>query len=199
VGHTLWLALASSALALAWSVAWLECAPRRWDNAARALLYLPILLPAVLWVVGLYRVGLWLRWEGSAAGLLLAHTTMVLPYVLIALSPAYLGFDPRYAQLNASLGHGRWRLLWQVKWPLLKRSIAASAAVGFAVSVAQYLPTLYLGAGRFATVTTEAVNLAAAGQRSLTAAYAVLQFTLPVLGFALAAWVGRPRRFRIAA
>ncbi len=199
VGHTLWLALASSALALAWSVALLECAPRRWDNAARALLYLPILLPAVLWVVGLYRLGLWLRWEGSAAGLLLAHTTMVLPYVLIALSPAYLGFDPRYAQLNASLGHGRWRLLWQVKWPLLKRSIAASAAVGFAVSVAQYLPTLYLGAGRFATVTTEAVNLAAAGQRSLTAAYAVLQFTLPVLGFALAAWVGRPRRFRIAA
>ena len=199
VGHTLWLALASSALALAWSVAWLECAPRRWDSAARALLYLPILLPAVLWVMGLYRLGLWLRWEGSAAGLLLAHTTMVLPYVLIALSPAYLGFDPRYAQLSASLGHGRWRLLWQVKWPLLKRSIAASAAVGFAVSVAQYLPTLYLGAGRYATITTEAVNLAAAGQRSLTAAYAVLQFALPVLGFALAAWVARPRRFRMTA
>jgi putative thiamine transport system permease protein len=199
LGHTLWLALASAALALGWSVAWLECAPRRWDSAARALLYLPILLPAVLWVVGLYALGLWLRWEGSAAGLLLAHTVMVLPYVLIALSPAYLGFDPRYAQLNASLGHGRWHLLWRVKWPLLRRALAASAAVGFAVSVAQYLPTLYLGAGRFATVTTEAVNLAAGGQRSLTAAYAVLQFALPVLGFALAAWVGRPRRFRIAA
>lgn len=199
LGHTLWLALASSALALAWSVAWLECAPRRWDSAARALLYLPILLPTVLWVVGLYALGLWLRWEGSAAGLLLAHTVMVLPYVLIALSPAYLGFDPRYAQLNASLGHGRWNLLWRVKWPLLRRALAASAAVGFAVSVAQYLPTLYLGAGRYATVTTEAVNLAAGGQRSLTAAYAVLQFALPVLGFALAAWVGRPRRFRIAA
>jgi putative thiamine transport system permease protein len=199
LGHTLWLALASAALALAWSVAWLECAPRRWDNAARTLLYLPILLPTVLWVVGLYALGLWLQWEGSAAGLLLAHTVMVLPYVLIALSPAYLGFDPRYAQLNASLGHGRWHLLWRVKWPLLRRALAASAAVGFAVSVAQYLPTLYLGAGRYATVTTEAVNLAAGGQRSLTAAYAVLQFALPVLGFALAAWVGRPRRFRIAA
>ncbi len=199
VGHTLWLALASAALALAWSVAWLECAPRRWDSAVRVLLYLPILLPTVLWVVGLYALGLWLHWEGSATGLLLAHTVMVLPYVLIALSPAYLGFDPRYAQLNASLGHGRWHLLWRVKWPLLRRALAASAAVGFAVSVAQYLPTLYLGAGRFATVTTEAVNLAAGGQRSLTAAYAVLQFALPVLGFALAAWVGRPRRFRIAA
>lgn len=195
---TLWLGLASAAIALAWSVAWLELAPRRWDDALRPLLYLPLVLPAVLWVVGLYAVGLRLQWEGRPAGLLLAHTTMVLPYVLLALSPAYLGFDPRYAQLNASLGHGRWRFLWRVKWPLLRRALAASAAVGFAVSVAQYLPTLYLGAGRYATVTTEAVNLAAGGQRSLTAAYAVLQFVLPVLGFALAAWAGRPRRFRIA-
>lgn len=196
---TLWLGLASSALSLAWSVAWLETAPRRWDQALRPLLYLPLVLPAVLWVVGLYAVGLRLQWEGSGAGLLLAHTVMVLPYVLLALSPAYLGFDPRYAQLHASLGQGRWRFLWCIKWPLLRRALAASAAVGFAVSVAQYLPTLYLGAGRYATVTTEAVNLAAGGQRSLTAAYAVLQFALPVLGFALAARAGRPRRFKIAA
>ncbi|MBX3610789.1 MAG: ABC transporter permease subunit [Hydrogenophaga sp.] len=196
---TLWLAAASSAIALVWCLAWLELAPRHWDDAARPLLYLPLLLPAVLWVVGLYGMGLQLRWEGQPSGVLLAHGVMVLPYVLLTLSPAYLGFDPRYAQLCATLGRGRWHFLWRVKWPLLRRAIAGSAAVGFAVSVTQYLPTLYLGAGRYATVTTEAVNLAAGGQRSLTAAYAVLQFVLPVLGFAVAAWVGRPRRFRIAA
>ncbi|MGE0348050.1 ABC transporter permease subunit, partial [Hydrogenophaga sp.] len=193
---TLWLAAGSSAIALVWSVAWLELAPRRWDEALRPLLYLPLVLPAVLWVVGLYAVGLRLRLEGQALGVLLAHTLMVLPYVLLALSPAYLGFDARYAQLNASLGHGAWRFLWRVKWPLLRRSLASAAAVGFAVSVAQYLPTLYLGAGRYASVTTEAVTLASGGQRSLTSAYAGLQILLPVLAFALAAWVGRPRRFR---
>ena len=31
------------------------------------------------------------RREGQWTGLLLAHTVMVLPYVLLALSPAYLG------------------------------------------------------------------------------------------------------------
>ena len=195
---TLWLAGGSSAIALAWSVTWLELAPRRWDHAARPVLYLPLVLPAVLWVVGLYGVGLRMRLEGQATGLLLAHTLMVLPYVLLALSPAYLGFDGRYAQLNASLGLGTWRFLWRVKWPLLRRSLASAAAVGFAVSVAQYLPTLYVGAGRFASVTTEAVTLASGGQRSLTSAYAGLQIALPVLVFALAAWVGRPRRFRHA-
>ncbi|MGE0096972.1 MAG: ABC transporter permease [Hydrogenophaga sp.] len=195
---TLWLATLSSALALAWSVAWLELAPHRWDQALRPVLYLPLVLPTVLWVVGLYGMGLRWQLEGSATGLLLAHMLMVLPYVLLALSPAYLGFDPRYAQLHASLGQGGWRFLWRVKWPLLRRSLASAAAVGFAVSVAQYLPTLYVGAGRFSSVTTEAVTLAAGGQRSLTSAYAGLQILLPVLAFALAAWLGRPRRFRHA-
>ena len=63
--------------------------------------------------------------------------------------------------------------------------------------MAQYLPTLYVGAGRYASVTTEAVTLAAGAQRSLTSAYAGLQFLLPVMAFALAAWVGRPRRFKV--
>jgi putative thiamine transport system permease protein len=198
VGTTLGLALASTALALVWCVAWLEFSPRRWDQALRPLLYLPLVLPAVLWVVGLYSVALQWRLEGQWWGLLLAHTVMVLPYVLLALSPAYLGFDPRAAQLSDSLGHSRATFLWRVKWPLLRRSLVASAAVGFAVSVTQYLPTLYIGAGRFATVTTEAVTLAAGAQRSLTSAYAGLQFLLPVLAFGLAAWIGRPRRFRVA-
>lgn len=195
---TLSLAAASSSLALAWSVAWLECAPRRWDTALRPLLYLPLLLPAVLWVVGLYGLALWLRWEGQWPAMLLAHTLMALPYVLLALAPAYTGFDPRYRAISDSLGHNRLHFLLRIKWPLLRRALAASAAVGFAVSVAQYLPTLYLGAGRWATVTTEAVTLAAGAQRSLTSAYAGLQWLLPVLGFALAAWVGRPRRFTVA-
>ncbi len=44
------------------------------------------------------------------------------------------------------------------------RPILATFAVGFAVSVAQYLPTLFAGGGRFVTVTTEAVALSAGGR-----------------------------------
>lgn len=198
LGHTLGLAVCASAVALVWAVAWLELAPRHWDKALRPLLYLPLVLPTVLWVLGVYGLALHTQLEGRWAGLLLAHALAALPYVMLALSPAYQAFDPRYAQVSASLGHGPWRFVWGVKWPLLRRALAASAAVGFAVSVAQFVPTLYVGAGRFATVTTEAVTLASGGQRSLTSAYAWLQFLLPAGGFALAAWVGRPRRFRVA-
>jgi putative thiamine transport system permease protein len=192
---TVGLAAASSACALAWAVAWLESAPPSWDLRLRQLVYLPLLLPSVLWVVGLHRLALAWQLDAQWAGLWLAHTLAALPYVLIALSPSYLGFDARYAQVASSLGRGRLGFLLQVKWPLLRAGLAAAFAVGFAVSVAQYLPTLFIGAGRFSTVTTEAVALASGGQRSLLSAYAWLQWLLPVGVFALGAWAGRPRRF----
>lgn len=193
---TVQLALLSAAGALVWALAWLELAPASWDAAARRLLYLPLVLPPVVWVLGLHRLAVTMGWDGRWPGLWLAHVLAALPYAVIALAPAYRGFDQRYGNIAASLGHGRLAFLLRVKWPLLRAALAGSFAVAFAVSVAQYLPTLFVGAGRFATVTTEAVTLAAGAQRSLTAAYAWLQWLLPVLAFAAAAWVGRPRRFR---
>ena len=58
--------------------------------------------------------------------------------------------------------------------------------MGFATSVAQYLPTLLIGAGRVGTLTTEAVALAASGNRRLIGVWAVVQMALPMAIFALA-------------
>jgi putative thiamine transport system permease protein len=195
VWATLALALASSAAALLWTVAWLEYAPLAWQRRLQGLWYLPLFVPAVLWALGLHRLALAWGIDGAAGGLWLAHTLCVLPYVLLSLQGPYGGFDARLQAVAASLGRRRWPFVWRIKWPLLRAALAASFAVGFAVSVAQYLPTLYVGAGRFASVTTEAIALAAGGQRSLTAAFAALQSLLPALVFGLAAWAGRARRF----
>lgn len=192
---TVALAFLSAGIGLVWSVAWLETAPATWDSALRKLLYLPLLLPGVLWVVGLHRLALDLQLTGSFIGVFLTHVVAVIPYSLIALSPAYLGFDTRYAHISATLGKSRWQYLLRVKWPLLRQSLLATFAVGFAVSVAQFLPTLYVGEGHIVTVTTEAVTLSSGGQRSLVAAFAWLQWLLPAIVFALAAWLGRPRQF----
>lgn len=190
---TLSLGLASAAISLVWAVAWLELLPLKWDTRLRPLVYLPLILPAVLWVVGMQRLALHLGLENRWLGVMLTHSVAVLPYTLIALSPAYQGFDLRLWHTASSLGHGRWPFLLRVKWPLLRATLWSAFAVGFAVSVAQYLPTLYVGGGRISTVTTEAVTLASGGQRSLSAAFAWLQWTLPALAFTLAAWLGRPR------
>ena len=72
---------------------------------------------------------------------------------------------------------------------MLAGPVLVAAAIGFAVSVGQYLPTVLIGAGRWPTLTTEAVALASGGDRRVIGVYAFLQMFLPFAGFAIAAFV----------
>jgi len=113
---------------------------------------------------------------------------------LVLVGP-YYNFDNRYSCTSQALGHTRLQTCFRIKWPMLIRPILAAMAVGFAVSIAQYLPTLFSGGGRYATVTTEAVALSAGGNRRVLAVQSLLQTALPLSAFLLAiamtAWYSR--------
>ncbi len=188
------LGLAASGAALSLVLIWFEATPLDWDQRAMPLVMAPLVVPPLLLMTGLYTLALPLRLDGTLVGLAWVHTLVTLPYVFVALEPAWRSFDRRYEWTALALGRSRAAFWWRVKAPLLAAPIAAALAVGFAVSVAQYLPTQFIGAGRHATVTTEAVTLASGGQRHTAAAFAVLQALLPAIGFGLAAWVGRRQR-----
>lgn len=183
--------------ALALVLLWFEATPPGWDRRVMPLVLMPLVVPPLLLMVGLYGLALPLRLDGTFAGLGWTHVLMALPYVFVALAPAWRSFDVRYEHTALALGRSRFAFWWRIKLPMLAAPVAAASAVGFAVSVAQYLPTQFIGAGRLATVTTEAVTLAAGGQRHTAAAFALLQALLPALGFALAATVARRQHRRI--
>ncbi len=191
------LGAVAAGVALLLVLIWFEATPKDWDRHAMPLVLAPLVLPSLLLMTGLYTLALPLRLDGTQAGLAWAHTLVTLPYVFVALAPAWRSFDRRYESTALALGRSRAAFWWRIKAPLLAAPIAAALAIGFAVSVAQYLPTQFIGAGRHASVTTEAVTLASGGQRHTAAAFAVLQALLPAIGFALAAWVGRRQRARM--
>lgn len=178
---TLWLGVACVVLLLPLTLIWLEWGPSRFG----ALIYAPLLLPALPLAAAQYSVLLRLNLDGTPAGLIWSHLAWVFPYMLITLSGPYRAFDPRIITTARALGHSRWQACLKVKWPMLLRPILAAIAIGFSVSVAQYLPTLFAGAGRFATVTTEAVALSAGGDRRILAVQSSLQMLLPLLVFSL--------------
>jgi putative thiamine transport system permease protein len=117
---------------------------------------------------------------------------------MIALSDPWRRLDRRHAATAAALGAGPWRRLVRVKLPLLLQPILTAAAIGFAVSVAQYLPTLFIGAGRVATLTTEAVALSSGADRRIAGLYGLLQAALPwavyTLAILLPLWLWRDRQ-----
>ncbi|MEM7299932.1 MAG: ABC transporter permease subunit [Pseudomonadota bacterium] len=158
------------------------------DGGSRALLlvYIPLIVPQASFLFGLQFFFLTIGLDASYVGLVLVHLIFVLPYVFLSLSDPWRAFDPRYANLARSLGSSENRIFWRIRLPILLRAILAAAAVGFAVSIGQYLPTILIGAGRLPTITTEAVALASGGDRRVIGVYAFVQMVLPFLGFLIA-------------
>ena len=180
---------AATGIALALALACLEAEHRhglRAGSRALWLLYLPLLVPQATFLVGLQSFAVAAGADGSRAGVIAAHLVFVLPYVLLSLADPFRAWDARLGLVAASLGAGPDRALWRVRLPMLLRPVLTAAAVGFAVSVGQYLPTLLIGAGRISTLTTEAVALASGGDRRLIGVHALAQAAMPLVGFALA-------------
>jgi putative thiamine transport system permease protein len=163
-----------------------------------ALLYMPLVVPQISFLFGLQITFVLLNLDGTWVAVVLSHLIFVLPYTYLVLSDPYRALDRRFARTASSLGVSPVRVFWRVRAPLLFGAISISFAVGFAVSVAQYLATLLPSAGRLPTLTTEAVISASGGDRRIAAVYGLSQLALPLLIFAAASAVSARRALRFS-
>ena len=187
------LAGLSCTIAVFLLIGWFESRPERDDRLVLVLSLAMLGLPALLTGLGQYRLLLRLDLVATALGLLVAHLLPTTAYMFIMLRGPYRAFEQGYYNAAQGLGATPISFLWRVKWPLLKAPIASAMAVGYAVSFAQYVPAQLVSAGRFTTLPIESVTLASGGNRSLTAAFALLLMVPPLIAFATAAWAGLPR------
>jgi len=156
---------------------------------AMILLYLPLIVPQPSFLFGTQVLTIIAGVDGTLLAVVWAHLVFVLPYVFLSLADPYRAWDHRYTRSAACLGAGPLAILFRIKLPILLRPILVALAVGFAVSVGQYLATLFAGAGRWETLTTEAVSLAAGGDRRLVGALGLAQMLLPLCAFLAAQWL----------
>ena len=186
---SLLLALGATGIALALALGCLENERRHGLHpTARVLwlIYVPLLIPQISFLFGTATLFAWLGIGPGPLALLWSHLLFVLPYVFLMLADPFRALDERYRRTGLCLGASAGRVFFALTLPMLLRPILLAAAVGFSVSIALYLPTLFAGAGRFATLATEAVTANAGADRRLTGVYAFLQAGLPLAGFALA-------------
>ncbi|MBU2515651.1 hypothetical protein KJ966_30410 [bacterium] len=155
------------------------------------LIYLPLLIPQIAFLFGIQVTLATLFLDGIWLSLVWSHLLFVLPYVFLSLGPVYRSYDQRITDVAVTLCQSPWKAFLKVKLPMLLRPVLFSAAIGFSVSVAQYLPTLFVGAGRYDTITTEAVSLASGSDRRIVAVYALCQLLTPLLVFLSALLIPR--------
>lgn len=199
--NTVTLGAGTVVIALALAVGVLERearSGRRASVGAQGMLYLPLIIPQVATLFGAQILLVMAQLDGRWIAVVWTHLVFVFPYVFLSLADAYRAWDERYQRTALCLGATPMRVFLRIKFPMLLRPMATAGAVGFAVSAGLYLPTLFAGSGRIPTLITESVALSAGGDNRLVGIYALLQMTLPLIGFTLAAalpgWLFRDRR-----
>jgi putative spermidine/putrescine transport system permease protein len=149
-GNSIMVALGSTALALAlgWPAARALGERRlRRPGVVFVLLAMPLLVPPYATGAGLTEWFIRLRIIDSLGGLVLAHLTAVLPYVVLIL---LAGFGTKVTELEdmgRTLGLSPARRLAWVTLPSVAPTLAAATVLGFLVSWSQYGSSLAVGGG----------------------------------------------------
>jgi putative thiamine transport system permease protein len=191
LSNTILIAVSSTLLALFFVIAALESERQsgKRESTVLWLLYLPLLIPQVVFLFGIVVLTEFAGWRANIGLVVFGHLLFVLPYVFLSLCEAYRQLDPRWSQVASTLGVGQLQSFWRIRIPLLLAPCLTAVAIGMAISIGLFLPTQLLGAGRITTITSEAVALTSGASRNLISVWAVVQLSLPMLGFMAALFI----------
>jgi len=110
-----------------------------------ALLISPLIVPIVIAAAGMYffysSVGL----AQTTLGLILAHTSLGVPFVVITMTATLSGFDQNLVKAASSLGANPMTTFYRVTLPLVAPGMISGALFAFAASFDEVVTVLFLG------------------------------------------------------
>jgi putative spermidine/putrescine transport system permease protein len=124
----------------------------RWTQAIRALMLVPLVVPLIVYALGLYRVYAKLGLLDTVTGVVLAHAVTGMPYVVVLVSTALSGMDLRLEMAARSLGAGAWQVIGRVLLPLLRPAVLSGALFAFIHSWDELVLVLFIAGRRVFTL-----------------------------------------------
>ena len=114
-----------------------------------ALLISPMIVPLIIVTVGLFffysdiNIN---RWGVPYLGVILAHATLGIPFVIITVTATLSGFDHSLTRASASLGASPSTTFFKVIMPLITPGMISGALFAFVTSFDEVVVVLFVGA-----------------------------------------------------
>jgi len=163
-------------------------------TAALGLLISPMVTPVIVLAVGMY-----LRFSGwglvaSYLGLIVAHTVLGIPFVLVAVLASARMVNPVLASASLGLGAGRWLTFRRVTLPLIAPGVASGWVFAFITSWDEVVIALFLADAATRTVPIMIWNQIRTNINPTVAAVAVLLILLSIVGVWLSSRLKESKR-----
>jgi putative spermidine/putrescine transport system permease protein len=117
---------------------------RRATDLVRVLMLLPLIIPSIVYAIGLYRYFGPLGLLDRFLGVVIAHGVTGIPYVVITVSTALASFDPRLEQAARGMGASLSQTLRWVILPRIAPGIFSGAIFAFIHSWDELVMVLFI-------------------------------------------------------
>lgn len=112
----------------------------------------PILIPIVITAVGMYFFLVKIGLVGTYPGLILAHTALSVPFVVVTVMATLDGFDMNLIRAAASLGAPPLTAFRRVMLPIIFPGVASGGLFAFATSFDEIVVTFFIAAPEQRTI-----------------------------------------------
>lgn len=109
-----------------------------------AFLISPMIVPVVITAVGMYFFFANLGLNNTYFGIILAHTALATPFVVITVTATLIGFDQSLNRAGASLGASPMTVFWKVTFPLILPGMISGALFAFITSFDEVVVVLFI-------------------------------------------------------
>ncbi len=121
-------------------------------TGALALILSPLILPRIVTAVALFYVFARIHLVGTSVGLVLGHTVLALPYVVITVMAVLRTYDERLDEAAWTLGANKWRTIRHITIPLIKTGLIAAFVFAFITSFDELTIALFISGGLATTL-----------------------------------------------
>ena len=109
-----------------------------------ALLISPMIVPVIISAVGMFKFYAQLNIAGTKLGIILAHTALATPFVVITVTATLSSFDKTLMRAGASCGAAPHTVFFKVVMPLILPGMISGALFAFVTSFDEVIVVLFL-------------------------------------------------------
>ena len=114
-------------------------------KAVMALMISPLIVPLIITASGMFMFFAKFQLVSTFTGMILAHTVLGIPFVVITVTASLVGFDTNLMKAAASLGGTPMRNFFKIQFPLITPGVVSGALFAFITSFDEVVIVLFIG------------------------------------------------------
>ncbi len=163
----------------------------RISELVRGFLLLPLIIPPIISAMAFYRAWVKLGILDSYTGMIVAHTILATPMVLITVAASLANFDRKLEQASRNLGASLRITVWRVILPSIRPGIIAGGIFAFILSWDEIVVALFIAKFKIVTLPRRMWDGIRDNTDPTVAAAAVVLIVITIAAFSILAFINR--------